>query len=66
MPTLKELKRRRDKIGPEEPSPRSSYLEWNYDGEVYAFGKRLNENFDEDLLKTALVNRSYNLDNPGT
>lgn len=58
-PTLKALKRRRDKLGPEEPSPRSSYLEWNYEAELYAFGKRLGENFDRDILKRALIHRSY-------
>lgn len=50
---------RRKKIGPEEPQPRSSFLEWNYDAEVYAFGKRLGEEFREDILKRALLHRSY-------
>lgn len=63
--TLVQLKLQRDKLGPEKPLPRSTYLEWNYDAEIYAFGKRLNEDFQEDLLRTALINRSYTLDNPG-
>lgn len=58
-PTLYELKRRRDKIGPEPLQPRSSFLEWNYDAEVYAFGKRLGEEFDPKLLRQALVHKSY-------
>ncbi|XP_044763073.1 39S ribosomal protein L44, mitochondrial [Coccinella septempunctata] len=58
-PTLRELKRRKDKLGEEKPSPRSSFLEWNYEAEVYAFGKRLGENFDRELLKRALIHRSY-------
>lgn len=58
-PTLAELKRRRDKLGPEPPQPRSSYLEWNYDAEVFAFGKRLGEDFDSKLLRQALLHKSY-------
>ncbi|XP_044261320.1 39S ribosomal protein L44, mitochondrial [Tribolium madens] len=58
-PVLKELKRRRDKVGPEEPSPRSTFLEWNYEAEIFAFGKRLGEEFDRKLLKQALTHRSY-------
>lgn len=58
-PTLRELRRRREKIGPEEPQPRSQFIEWNYQSELYAFGKRLNEEFDMSSLKSALTNRSY-------
>ncbi|KRT79671.1 hypothetical protein AMK59_8804, partial [Oryctes borbonicus] len=58
-PTLHELQRRRDKIGPPKPEPRSSYLEWNYDAEIFAFGKRLGEEFKEDVLRRALTHRSY-------
>lgn len=56
---MKELKRRRDKIGPEAPSPRSSYLEWNYEAELFAFGKRLGEEIDTNLLKKVLTQREY-------
>ncbi|KAL3270937.1 hypothetical protein HHI36_021442 [Cryptolaemus montrouzieri] len=58
-PTLRELKRRRDKVGPEKPFARSSFLEWNYEAEIYAFGKRLGENFNKDILKRALTHKSY-------
>lgn len=58
-PTLKMLKIRRDKIGPEPERPRSSYLDWNYDAELFAFGPRLNESFEKDLLLKAVTNRSY-------
>lgn len=58
-PTLRELYRRQKKLGPPPPQPRSTFLEWNYDAEVYAFGKRLGENFQEDLLKRALTHKSY-------
>lgn len=58
-PTLKELYRRREKIGPEPVKPRSTYLEWNYEAEIYAFGKRLGEEFDKKILKQALRQREY-------
>ncbi|KAK9874267.1 hypothetical protein WA026_002620 [Henosepilachna vigintioctopunctata] len=58
-PTLRELKRRKDQLGPEKPSPRSSFLEWNYEAELFAFGKRLGENFKRDILKQALLHSSY-------
>lgn len=38
---------------------RSGYTDWNYDSEVYAFSKRLNENFDLKLLPQAFCLRSY-------
>lgn len=58
-PTLWELKRRKDKVGPDAPQPRSSFLEWNYDAEVFAFGKRLGEEFDSKLIRQALIHKSY-------
>lgn len=56
---MRVLKRRRDKIGPEPERPRSSYLDWNYDAELYAFGPRLNETFKPELLQRALTHKSY-------
>lgn len=38
---------------------RSSFIEWNFNSEVYAFDKRLNENFDLKLLSQAFHQRSY-------
>lgn len=58
-PTLRELRRRREKLGPEEPQPRSQFIDWNHQAELYAFGKRLNEEFNLSSLKSALTNRSY-------
>lgn len=58
-PTIKEIAKRRNKVGPDQPKPRSSYLEWNYDMELHCFGKRLGENFDEKLLKEALIQREW-------
>ncbi|KAJ0173098.1 hypothetical protein K1T71_011274 [Dendrolimus kikuchii] len=58
-PTLMELKRREDKLGGKKINPRNTFLEWNLEAEIYAFGKRLNEDFDSDLLLLAFTDRSY-------
>jgi len=58
-PTLRELERRKRKMGPQPPQPRSTYLEWNYDAEIFAFAKRLGETFDDSLLRRAFTQRSY-------
>ncbi|XP_059608863.1 large ribosomal subunit protein mL44 [Phlebotomus argentipes] len=58
-PTMKELRRRRKMVGPEPLRPRSSHLEWNYRAEIFAFGSRLHEKFDEKLLRQAFTHRSY-------
>ncbi|CAG9854813.1 unnamed protein product [Phyllotreta striolata] len=62
-PTLKELYRRKERQGPEPERPRSTYLEWNYNAELYAFGKRLGEDFKVDLLRQALTQKEYSLVN---
>ncbi|XP_066153875.1 large ribosomal subunit protein mL44 [Euwallacea fornicatus] len=58
-PTLKQLAARRKKVGPDPESPRSSYLEWNYDVELCCFAKRVGEEFDNSLLKQAFVQREW-------
>lgn len=58
-PTLRELNRRSEKLGPQAPSPRSSFIEWNYRAELFAFGKRLQEEFNISLLQTAFTQQSY-------
>lgn len=58
-PTLMELKIREKKQGGKVISPRNTFLEWNLEAELYAFGKRLNEEFDSDLLLQAFTDRSY-------
>uniref|UniRef100_D3TMI3 Large ribosomal subunit protein mL44 n=1 Tax=Glossina morsitans morsitans TaxID=37546 RepID=D3TMI3_GLOMM len=58
-PVLRELRQRAKKLGPEPPAPRSGFLEWNYRAELFAFGKRLNEDFQVPLLQTALTQESY-------
>jgi len=53
------MKKRKSAMDPKPPQPRSTYLEFNYNAEIFAFGKRLNEDFDKDLLQQAFVQRSY-------
>ncbi|XP_053617556.1 large ribosomal subunit protein mL44 isoform X2 [Plodia interpunctella] len=54
-----EFKRREDKLGGKKINPRNTFLEWNLEAELFAFGKRLNEDFDSDLLLQAFTDRSY-------
>ncbi|XP_058825962.1 large ribosomal subunit protein mL44 [Topomyia yanbarensis] len=58
-PTLRELKRRREKMGPEAVLPRSTHSDWNYNAEIFAFGKRLSEQFDTKLLQQAFTHQSF-------
>lgn len=58
-PTLRELRRRREKMGPEAELPRSGHSDWNYNVEIFAFGKRLSEQFDTGLLQQAFTHRSF-------
>lgn len=47
------------KLGPIKETPRSEYIDWNYDAEIYAFGVRLHENFTHETLTRAFIDRSY-------
>lgn len=58
-PTLRELNKRAKKLGPQKPEPRAGFVEWNYRAELFAFGKRLQEDFQIPLLQTALTQQSY-------
>lgn len=58
-PTLRELRRRQKKLGPQLPEPRSGFVEWNYRAELFAFGKRLHEEFDLEMLQAAFTQPSY-------
>lgn len=53
------LKGREKKLGGKKTNPRNTFLEWNLEAELYAFAKRLNEDFDSDLLLQAFTDRSY-------
>lgn len=61
-PLYRELKHRTDKmkrLGLKPVDKRSEYIEWNYDAELFAFGKRLHEEFDAGALREALTDASY-------
>ncbi|XP_051874168.1 39S ribosomal protein L44, mitochondrial [Pristis pectinata] len=53
------MERKKKLEGPPPPKPRSQQPNWDYHAEVEAFGYRLHENFNLDLLKTAFVNPCY-------
>lgn len=38
---------------------RTTFIEWNYTSELFAFGKRLNESFNPVVLQQAFTHRSY-------
>jgi large subunit ribosomal protein L44 len=48
-----------DAMEPIPPQPRNTYPEWNYNAELFAFGKRLGEDFNKEVLQQAFVERSY-------
>lgn len=58
-PTLKEITRRKAKQGRPEPINRSDFIEWNRNSELFAFSKRLHEDFNPQLLHQAFTLRSY-------
>ncbi|KAL0267102.1 UNVERIFIED_CONTAM: hypothetical protein PYX00_009455 [Menopon gallinae] len=64
-PVLSALKMRQKKFEKTEPEKvlelkrRSGFLEWNRGAEIYAFGKRLQEEFRSDVLNQAFIHRSY-------
>ncbi|XP_071790207.1 large ribosomal subunit protein mL44-like [Asterias amurensis] len=49
----------KSRYGPEEQKPRSHQENWDYESELYAFGKRLGEDFNDATLRVALTDRSY-------
>merc|ERR1712136_796 len=62
-PTLRDLKARKTvennlNDGP-KISHRNTFLEWNYNAELFAFGNRLGEKFEDNFLREALTNKSY-------
>lgn len=57
--TFREISKRKKELSLQSKPVRSSFLEWSYDAEIYAFNQRLKEKFDSKLLLRALTNRSY-------
>jgi len=58
-PTLKDIKNRKTKMGPPQPVNRAGFIEWNLNSELFAFSKRLHEDFNPQLLQEAFTLRSY-------
>lgn len=58
-PTLRELKKRRAMLGPDPLTNRKTFIEWNYNAELFAFGQRLCEQFDLNHLQQSFTHRSY-------
>lgn len=46
-------------MGPPQPVNRASFTDWNWNSELFAFSKRLNEDFNPELLQEAFTQRSY-------
>ncbi|XP_072747450.1 large ribosomal subunit protein mL44 isoform X2 [Anoplolepis gracilipes] len=49
---------RKKKVPVQEPK-RNTFLEWNRSAEIYAFNKRLSEDFNFEKLEQAFTHRSY-------
>ncbi|RZF36722.1 hypothetical protein LSTR_LSTR005035 [Laodelphax striatellus] len=58
-PTLQTLKKRKERMDPEPLPRRSSFTDWNYKSELFAFGKRLGEDLNLDVLRTAVTTREF-------
>lgn len=46
-------------LGPDPLPNRKTFIEWNNSAELYAFGQRLHEHFEDSLLQQAFTHRSY-------
>lgn len=46
-------------LGPDPLSNRKTFIEWNYNAELFAFGQRLGEKFDLNALQQSFTHRSY-------
>lgn len=46
-------------MGPQPPVKRSGFVEWNWNAEVFAFSKRLHEDFNPQYLQDAFTMRSF-------
>ncbi|XP_050444723.1 39S ribosomal protein L44, mitochondrial isoform X1 [Cataglyphis hispanica] len=53
-----EITNRKKKL-PEQKPKRNTFLDWNRSAEIYAFNKRLSEDFNLEKLEQAFTHRSY-------
>jgi len=56
---LREFLKRKKDMSPVKLQHRGTFLEWNYKAELYAFAKRIGEDFADNTLQQALTQRSY-------
>jgi dsRNA-specific ribonuclease len=58
---LREMKSREGSfdVAPHKLRARSEWADWNYSAEIFAFNKRLSENFEESSLQIAFTHSSY-------
>jgi large subunit ribosomal protein L44 len=60
-PMNRVLYKKRLAAGPEPERHRSAWHNWNYNTEIYAFSKRINEEFNDSLLRQAFIHPDYNI-----
>ncbi|XP_076630806.1 mitochondrial ribosomal protein L44 [Colletes latitarsis] len=58
-PTQRSLTKRKRESPPQPEPRRSNFIDWNRDAEIYAFNRRLSENFTTEILEQALTHKSY-------
>lgn len=59
MMEIRTRKKKMERKNPPKEVPRSNFIEWNYEKEIFAFGMRLKERFNFAALQQAFVDRSY-------
>lgn len=58
-PTLREIRKRKLIVKSVTPVNRSSFTDWNPSAELFAFSKRLSEDFPLPVLQRAFIQKSY-------
>jgi len=63
-PQILSMRKRREMYEKKNPTPkppthRNTFLDWNYNAELFAFGKRLSEDIEDSLLRQALTDKGY-------
>jgi len=53
------ITKRKKRLDPQPEPRRNTFLEWNRSSEIYAFNKRLSENFNTEMLEQAFTHKSY-------
>jgi len=56
---LRSRKIREEEKFPKPPTPRSAFVDWNYNSELFALQKRISEDLNESLLRQCLTDHSF-------